>query len=132
MYVSPLRADGAESSCHAELWFAWLDGAVVVITAATGWKARAVARGLERARLWVGDYGRWKRLGWRSDAFRAAPSFLARVAAAKDPALLERVLSTYDRKYPDEIGEWRERMRSGYAAGTHVLLRYVPEPAPRT
>ena len=132
VYISPLRANGAESTCHAEVWFAWLDGAVLIITATSGWKARAAAHGLERARLWVGDHGRWKTLGVRSDAFRAAPSFVARAAASKDTALLERVLATYDRKYPAEIGTWRERMRSGFADGTRVLLRYVPEPAART
>lgn len=132
VYVSPLRADGNESSCHGEVWFAWLDGAVVLITAKTAWKARAAARGLERARLWVGDYGRWKQLGMRNQAFRGGPSFLARASATRDAALLERMLAVYDAKYPAEIGKWRERMRSGFADGSRVLLRYVPEPAERT
>ena len=75
VYVSPLLADGSESTCHGEVWFGWIDGAVVIITGAEGWKARALGRGLESARLWVGDHGRWKKLVTRNEAFRAAPSF---------------------------------------------------------
>ncbi len=43
VYVSPLKSDGSESTCHAEVWFGHIDGAVVLITAATTWKARALA-----------------------------------------------------------------------------------------
>jgi hypothetical protein len=132
VYLSPLRKDGSESSCHGEVWFAWLDGAVVMICATTSWKARAVARGLERARLWVGDYGRWKAIGIQNNAFRSGPSFLARASASRDRALLDRLLAAYDGKYPAEIGKWRERMRSSFEDGSRVLLRYVPEPAART
>jgi hypothetical protein len=132
VYVSPLRADGSESTCHGEVWFAWLDGAVVLITAKTSWKARAQARGLERARIWAGDYGRWKQLGVRSEGFRAGPSFVARAKPTRDTALLDRMLATFDTKYPDEIGRWRDRMRKEYEDGSRVLLRYLPEPAART
>ena len=50
------------------MWFGWIDGAAVVITAATTWKARSLERGLTRARLWVGDYGRWKQLIGRNES----------------------------------------------------------------
>ena len=40
--------------------------------------------------------------------------------------LLERLLSGYERKYPEEIASWRERMRGGYRDGSRVLLRYTP------
>jgi hypothetical protein len=127
VYVSPLRSDGSESTCHGEVWFAWLDGSVLVLTASDRWKARALDRGLDRARIWVGDYGRWKKLLGRNEAFRQAPSFEARAEAVKGaPELVERVLEVYDRKYPEEIGRWRERMRQGYADGSRVLIRYTP------
>jgi hypothetical protein len=126
VYVSPLLADGRESRCHGEVWFAWLDGAVVIITARERWKARAVQRGLDRARLWVGDHGTWKRAIGKSDEFRQAPAFDARAAIAKDTALLERVLAAFERKYPEEIGAWRDRMRAGFADGSRVLIRYEP------
>lgn len=124
VYVSPLLADGAESTCHGEVWYAWLDGAAVVITASDGWKARALRRGLDRARVWVGDHGRWKQLLGRNEAFRQAPHFDARVEAVKDAALLDSTLAVFETKYPAEIGQWRDKMRSGYADGSRVLLRY--------
>ncbi|MEZ4214910.1 MAG: hypothetical protein R3E88_00400 [Myxococcota bacterium] len=126
VYVSPLLADGRESRCHAELWFAWLDEAVVVIVAADRWKARALASGRDRARIWVGDHGRWRGFVGTNESFRSAPSFDARGAASRDASLLDRLLATYATKYPDEIDAWRDRMRSGFADGSRVLIRYTP------
>jgi hypothetical protein len=126
VYVSPLLSDGSESTCHGEVWFGWIDGAVVLITGSDRWKARAVRRGLDRARLWVGDHGRWKGVIGKNEDFRQAPSFDARAAFSKDAALLERLLSVYDRKYPQEISEWRPRMQAGFRDGSRVLVRYVP------
>ena len=132
VYVSPLRADGSESTCHGEVWYAWLDGAVVLNTAATTWKSQALARGLDRARLWVGDHGRWKRpLGGRNEAFRGGPSFEARAERSRDAELLDRMLARFEEKYPEEIGSWRHKMRQGFLDGTRLLIRYQPE-VPRT
>ena len=128
MYISPLRSDGSESTCHGEVWFAWLDGAVVINTAPGTWKARALERGLDRARIWVGDHGRWKGLLGTSDAFRQAPRFDARARSVRDEALLDRLLAAYERKYPDEIDAWRDRMRRGYHEGKRLLVRYEPIP----
>jgi hypothetical protein len=126
VYVSPLRADGSESTCHGEVWYGWLDGAVVLITARDAWKSRALARGLDRARIWVGDHGRWKQLLGRNEAFREAPHFEARAERSEDAALLDRLMRTYRTKYPEEIGTWEPRMRAGFASGERWLLRYVP------
>ncbi len=126
VYVSPLKSDGSESTCHGEVWFGHLDGAVLLITAATTWKARALASGLDRARIWVGDHGRWKRLLGSNEEFRKAASFEARAEVVKDDALLDRLLARYEEKYPDEIGSWRDKMRSGYLDGSRVLIRYAP------
>jgi hypothetical protein len=126
VYVSPLRSDGAESTCHGEVWFAFLDGAAVLNTVATTWKARAVARGLDRARVWVGDHGRWKTMLGRDEAFRAAPSFDARAELVKDAAVLDRLLAVYEKKYPAEIASWRDEMRAGFHDGSRVLIRYTP------
>jgi len=126
VYVSPLRSDGSESRCHAEVWFAWLDGAVVLNTAAAGWKARALAAGLERARVWVGDHSPWKGALGTSEGFRAAPSFDARGAIARDADLSGRLVAEFERKYPAEFGRWRDRMREGVLDGSRVLIRYTP------
>lgn len=131
IYVSPLLASGVESTCHGEVWFGWLGGAAVVITASTTWKARSLARGLTQARLWVGDHGRWKQMLGRDESFRAAPSCLARAEQSKDPKLLDELLALYDQKYPKEIANWREKMRAGFGDGSRVLIRYAPEAPPR-
>ncbi|HME69201.1 MAG TPA: twin-arginine translocation signal domain-containing protein [Myxococcota bacterium] len=128
VYVCPLRRDGRESTCHGEVWYAWLDGTVVLTTAKLSWKARSAERGLERARLWVGNYGRWKQMLGHSEAFRAGPSFDARVRKRKDEALLTRLLAAYEKKYPSEFPSWRDRMRAGNASGERVLLQYEPAP----
>jgi hypothetical protein len=126
VYISPLRADGRESTCHGEVWFGWLDGAVVINTAPGTWKGRALTRGLDRARIWVGDHGRWKGVLGRNEDFREAPSFEARVSRSNDAALLDRLMGRYREKYADEFGDWEERMRRGFETGDRWLLRYVP------
>ena len=126
VYVSPLKSNGEESTCHGEVWYAWLDGAVVMTVASDRWKARAVDSGLDRARIWVGDHGRWKGVLGRNEDFRKAPVFDARAEKLWDADLLERLLAEYDRKYPDSIDRWRDRMRSGNADRSRVLIRYVP------
>lgn len=124
VYVSPLLADGSESTCHGEVWYAWLDGAVVVITASDRWKVRALERGHDRARVWVGSHGRWKRLVGTSDAFRAAPHFDAKVKVSRDSELLDRMIAVYEKKYPAEIANWRDKFRDGFEDGSRTLLRY--------
>lgn len=126
VYVSPLRKDGQESTCHGEVWFAWLDGQVVLITARDRWKARSTVSGSGTARIWVGDHGRWKGVLGRNEDFRKAPHFDARARIVKDDALLDRLIAAYEKKYPDEIAKWRDRFRSGYASGERVLVVYEP------
>jgi len=128
-YVSPLRSDGSQSKCHGEIWFAWLDGALLTTTSATSWKARALARSLDRARVWVGNYGRWKHPGGNNEAFRRGPNFEARVERVRDPKVNERILAVYEKKHSKEIGKWSGRMRKEVASGKRVILRYVPLPS---
>ena len=129
VYVSPLRSDGLESSCHAQVWFGWLNGAVIVSSKARSWRAQCVALGLDRARIWVGDYGSWKRPFGSNDAFRAGPSFEARASIVEDQSTLQRLLAAYETKYPAEISSWRERIQRGFHDGSRVLIRYSPDVA---
>jgi len=129
VYVSPLRADGSESKCHAEVWYAWLDDAVVMTVASDRWKARAIERGLGKARIWVGDHGRSSSWISNDESFREAPSFEAEGEKLRDEALLDRLLTAYEQKYPGEFDRWRDRMRQGHADGSRVLVRYRPVPA---
>ena len=108
------------------MWYSWIKGSVVLITAKETWKARSLAKGLDRARIWVGDYGRWKQFFGRNEDFRAGPSFEARATAVRDAELLDRLLASYEIKYPEEVADWRDKMRSGFHDGTRVLIRYTP------
>jgi hypothetical protein len=125
VYVSPLRSDGSESRCHGEVWFGWIDDAVVLNTAPTTWKGRALEKGLLRTRIWVGDYGRAGGvLG--SEKFRAGPSFDALASRVTDRAVNEGLLAIYDEKYPGSIDRWRDKMRQGFESGERIAIRYAP------
>lgn len=126
-YICPLRSNGEEGRCHSEVWYGWVDGAVVVITATKSWKTRAMVRGLTRTRIWVGDYGRVKKIMGSNEAFRSGPSFLARAELVRSTAMIDRLLGIYDKKYPEEIKNWRGPMRAGLADGSRLMISYVPE-----
>jgi hypothetical protein len=128
VYVSPLRKDGAESTCHGEVWYGWLDGSVVLNTRRGTWKVKSLEKGLDRARIWVGDHGRWKpALGSaRNEAFRKAPSFDARASFETDRKVLDRLIALYEKKYEGEFDRWREDMRAGFFSGQRKLIRYTP------
>jgi hypothetical protein len=126
VYISPLKSNGEESRCHAEVWYAWLDEAVVVTVAANRWKAKALAKGLDSAKIWVGDHGRTKTLGISNDGYLEGQSFVARASESSDADLMKRLITAYQTKYPDEIGNWADKMQSGFEDGSRTLIRYVP------
>ncbi len=128
VYVSPLKGDGAESTCHGEVWYGWQDGGVLLVTSKESWKARAVARGLDRARLWVGDHGRWKGAVYgTNEDFRKAPRFDAKVSVSKDADAFAKLMASYAGKYGTPFtSKWKPRMEEGFADGSRVLLRYEP------
>lgn len=123
VYVSPLRASGAESRCHGEVWFFFDRGDAVIATGSDTWKARALASGRDRARVWVGDYGRF---GPGKDDYRQGPTFEAQAVRDEDPATFERLLGAFGTKYPDEWDSWEPRFRSGYESGSRIVIRYRP------
>ncbi len=125
IYVSPLKSGGEESTCHGEVWFC-RDGAdLLVVTKEELWRSRAVKRGLDRARIWVGDFGVWKE---SHGAFRKAPSFDARAKhVSSDAAAVERALGAMGAKYAtDGWSTYGPRFEKGLADGSRVLLRYRP------
>ena len=123
IYLSPLRSDGTESTCHGEVWYVQDGAELLVVTAADRWKALAVRRGLDRARIWVGDFGRWKKSDGR---YQTGPSFLARARFDEDDSVIEAAFAAFGGKYPDEWDKWEPRFRKGLADGSRVLIRYRP------
>ncbi len=125
IYITPIKSDGKESACHAEVWF-FADGAdLLVVTKPELWRSQAIKRELDRARIWVGDHGVWK----SSDgAFRKAPSFLARAEhISRDAEAVGRTLKAMGAKYADEgWSTYGPRFKEGLADGSRVLLRYRP------
>ncbi len=123
VYISPLKSNGEESRCHAEVWYLVDGDAVVIGASSSGWKVRAVEAGLDQARLWVGDFGTGRSVG---DRYKAGANFRARAEAVKDDALFARLLTAYGERYPAEWGKWKPRFEKGYTDGTRVLIRYTP------
>jgi hypothetical protein len=125
VYVSPLRSDGNESQCHAEVWYFWdaQTRSVVLATGSETWKAKAVERGLDRARLWVGDYRPQK---GPEGPFRERPGFLARAVRERDRAIFDRLLEGFAGRYPAEWDKWKPRFEKGYSDGSRVVIRYEP------
>lgn len=125
IYITPIKSDGNESACHAEVWF-YADGAdLLVVTKQELWRSQAVKRGLDRARIWVGDFGVWKR---SKGAYRTAPTFLAQVEhISSDAEAVERTLEGMAVKYADEgWSTYGPLFKEGLADGSRVLLRYRP------
>jgi hypothetical protein len=125
IYITPIKSDGEESSCHAEVWF-HADGAdLLVVTKDELWRSQAVKQGIDRARIWVGDHGVWKR---SNDAFRKAPTFLAQAEhISNDAKAVERTLKAMGPKYTGEgWSTYGPRFKQGLADGSRVLLRYRP------
>lgn len=100
----------------------------MVTVARDRWKAIALENGLNGARIWVGDHGRWKTmLGGRNEEFLTAPNFYAKAERVEDKKKIEPLLTVYAKKYPNEIAKWRDRMRSGNADGSRIMIRYRPD-----
>jgi hypothetical protein len=127
VYVSPLNSDGGESQCHGEVWYFWDQGAVVLATSSGTWKAKALAQGLDRARIWVGDFDRGQK--GSEGPFRQGPTFLTKAERDTAPATFERLFEAFGKRYAEEWGKWGPRFRSGYADGSRILIRYTPEAA---
>jgi len=123
VYITPIKSNGEESRCKAEIWFAHDAGKVYVVTPPDAWRAEAVGKGLTRARLWVGDFGNWTQA---DGAFRQAPELMADAAIETDADVHARVLAEMGRKYADTgWSRWGDRFREGLVDGSRVMVRYA-------
>ena len=123
VYVSALRRDGAESRCHAEVWFVRDGESALIVTSAQAWRARAIGKGLARARLWVGDFGAWS--GKPDDKrYQGGRAFEAQASLETTSAAHDHALALFGSKYTQEWGSWGPRFKNGLADGSRVLIRY--------
>jgi hypothetical protein len=123
VYLSPLKADGAESRCQAEVWFV-ADGTDIFVVTATGaWRARAIRGGQPHARIWIGNLGVWTRTEGR---YRTLAQVDAVGTFVEDEIEQARVLDLFGSKYPFSWLRWGPRFRNGLADGSRVMLRYRP------
>lgn len=121
IYLTPMRGDGTESRCQAEVWFAHYRADLYVVTAHDAWRARAIAGGLTRARVWVGDVGVWS----DSDgAYRQLPQLETIGSREQDPDVHQAVLDVMGDKYPLQWFVWGRRFRNGLADGSRIMLKY--------
>ena len=123
IYISPFKSDGDLSRCQAEVWYAQDGADMYVVTASNAWRARAVAQGLQRTQIWVGDVGQWQRSG---GGYKNLPSLQATGSRVDDGQEHARLLEIFGAKYAAEWGSWGPRFRNGLADGTRVMLRYQP------
>lgn len=123
IYVTPLKSNGEESRCQSEIWFVPVDDDLYVCTGSNSWRARAVKKGVDRARIWVGDLGNWRRT---NSKYKSLPQLEARANVVDDPDHQEKVLRRFGEKYTREWDTYGPRFRNGLADGSRTMIRYRP------
>lgn len=123
VYLTPIKSNGQESRCKSEIWFTHLDNSVFVVTDSGAWRARALDLGLNRARIWVGEFGTWKEA---DGAFRQGPELMATGSLEADAEVQARVLEAMGGKYDgDGWSNWGPRFKTSLADGSRVMIRYA-------
>jgi hypothetical protein len=123
IYLTPIQSNGLESSCQAEIWYVWDGSDIYVCTDTTAWRVRAVAKGLDRTRIWVGDLGNWKRTNGK---YKALPKLETTSTIIKDESVHARTLKMFGKKYPIGWIRYKSAFTEGLASGSRTLLKYHP------
>jgi hypothetical protein len=111
VYVQSERKSG-EMSKPAEIWFFVDKGIVYVGTRPTSFRVKRIKAGRTKARIAVGSAD--------------GPSFEATGAVVNDPALQERMMAAYAKKYPEGWAKFADNFRQGFKTGERVLVAYTP------
>ena len=123
IYLTPIQSNGDESSCQAEVWFVHDGVDMYVCTSSRSWRAQAPVRGLNRARIWVGDLGAWKKTKGK---YKELPHLEAEATVVSDEAITQKALDLFGDKYPMQWIVYESRFRNGLADGSRSMLRYRP------
>jgi hypothetical protein len=111
VYIQSERKSG-ELGKPAEIWFFAENGVVYVGTRPTSYRVRRIKAGRTKARIAVGS--------------TSGPSFEATGAIVKDPALEERLMADFAKKYPDGWARHADGFRDGFKSGDRVVVAYTP------
>ncbi len=123
IYLTPIRSNGTESRCQAEVWFVYDGTDVFICTDTTSWRATAPSKGLVKTKIWVGDLGNWKKAKGK---YQHLPSFMAEASIEPDLETREKVLGLFGDKYPLSWLLWEARFRTGLEDGSRTIIRYQP------
>lgn len=125
IYLSPIKTDGAESTCKSELWFLYDESSIYVVTQSSAWRADAIRKGLTQARIWIGGADRTLAVEGKLDT---APSSLASAELMADNSRFDAIVDKFGVKYSAtgvEWDEWGPRWRASLGVGSRVMLRYT-------
>ena len=123
VYLSPIKSNGKESACQAEIWFAYDGVHIYVCTDTDSWRATAPKLGLEMTRIWVGDLGQWQDA---NGEYKNLPSLMAKASIESSDQEQARVLELFGDKYRLSWLVWGRRFRKGLANGSRTMLKYKP------
>lgn len=121
IYLSPIKSNGRESSCQAEIWFVYDGASCYVVTRTGSWRATAPSKGLTSTRIWVGDLGEWTGPNGKHVEL---PTYVAKASIEPDKAEQERVLELFGDKYSMSWLVWGPRFRKGLTDGSRTMLKY--------
>jgi hypothetical protein len=126
IYLTAIRSDGNESSCQSEVWFVPRGSDLYVVTATSSWRVRALKKGLNKARIWVGDLGPWQ---GTEGKYKDLPILDAMAAEVTDATEQEQILDKFGSKYTAGWIFYGSRFRDGLADGSRTMVRYRPMPS---
>ena len=124
IYLTPIKSNGDESKCKAEIWFLYHQSKIYLVTPKDAWRTEAIGKGLNKARIWVGEFGNWRRA---NETFRSAPELMATADIVADADIHTEVLRAMGAKYTSEWSTWGPRFKSALEDGSRVMLRYSPD-----
>jgi len=123
VYLSPIKSNGDESACQAEIWFAYDGASIYVCTDSESWRATAPTLGLAMTRIWVGDLGQWQDT---EGQYKNLPALVAKASIESNREEQTRVLELFGDKYRISWLVWGRRFRKGLADGSRTMVKYQP------
>ncbi len=123
IYLTSIQSNGRESRCQSEIWYVWDGSDIYVCTDTNAWRVKAVAKGLNRSRIWVGDLGNWQRT---DGEYKNLPRIEALASIVTDESVHSMALDRFGSKYPFGWIKYGSIFRDGLASGSRTLLKYQP------